>query len=157
MREVFIYIVFFVVLFIATSVILFATIRHIRFLNSMPSMQEDIKTATIKNISFSVEIADTAVKQSQGLSGHDPLTDNQGMLFIFARSGRYPFWMKGMEFPIDIIWIGEDKRIVDITKNAEPSSFPRLYLPKTPAMYVLEINAGLGDKDGFTVGDVVNF
>ena len=63
----------------------------------------------INNHTFSVEIATTSAQQQQGLSGRNSLPQNQGMLFIFKTAGRYAFWMKGMKFPLDIIFINNNK------------------------------------------------
>ncbi len=105
---------------------------------------------------LNVEIADTAALRSVGLSGHAPLTDNEGMYFIFPVPAIYPFWMKGMNFPIDIVWIRGEK-VVGIVENAAApdSGSLEIYSPPSLVDGVLEINAGLSDKLGFQVGDVV--
>lgn len=105
----------------------------------------------------SVEVADTDAKRTRGLSGHAPLKDGEGMIFIFDTAGKYSFWMKDMLFPIDIIWIGEDFSVVDITENAEPNSYPNLFTPREEALYVLEVNAGFSNEKGLKIGDKVEF
>ena len=104
-----------------------------------------------------VEVADTNEKRVRGLSGHKALADGEGMLFVFEKPDKYSFWMKEMLFPIDIIWIGEDFTIVDITENAEPSSYPTLFTPKNEARYVLEVNAGFSEKYRISIGDMIAF
>ena len=104
---------------------------------------------------ISVEVADTDLKQSLGLSGHRPLKDGEGMIFVFDKSYKYSFWMKDMLFPIDIIWIGEDFSIVDITENAEPSSYPNLFTPKEKVLYVLEVGAGFVKENGLKISDTM--
>src|SRR3989344_8940875 len=52
-----------------------------------------------------IEIADTQEKQKKGLSGRDNLPEDSGMLFVFKEEGHHQFWMKDMNFSIDIIWI----------------------------------------------------
>lgn len=65
---------------------------------------------------ISVEVADTPQTRSQGLSNRSPLPEDSGMLFLFDSPGRQRFWMKGMKFPLDIIWI-RDHTIVDLNTN----------------------------------------
>lgn len=102
-----------------------------------------------------VEVADTNEKRVRGLSGHYALADGEGMLFVFERSDKYSFWMKEMLFPIDIIWIGEDFTIVDITENAEPSSYPNLFTPRNDVQYVLEVRDGFANQKELKIGDMV--
>lgn len=101
---------------------------------------------------YTVDIADTPLRQSQGLSGRSSLTPNTGMLFVFDTPGDYGFWMKDMLFSIDIIWIGEDKKITYIEKNATPGSYPESFSSPDDSLYVLEIPAGDSEKYNFSVG-----
>lgn len=109
---------------------------------------------------LNVEISDTAAKRSQGLGGRDLLAEDAGMLFLFDNANTYKFWMKGVKFPLDLIWI-RGKTIVDITKNAPPAdpTAPNemipVYQPKEPADKVLEVNAGFIDKNNIKVGDSI--
>lgn len=117
-------------------------------------------TVTIRNQSFIAEVADSDEKQTKGLSGRENLEENRGMLFVFEKSDLYSFWMKEMKFPIDILFIKNDK-IVTIHQNVPPpkDNVPlyelSLYKPKEEANYVLEINAGLSQKYSFKEGDNV--
>ena len=112
---------------------------------------------TIKNKDFSVQIADTNVKKTLGLSNKNKLKNNKGMLFTYDQPGLYSFWMKDMNFSIDIIWISKDKKIINISKDISPATYPKTFKPPRPAQYILEINAGLSDKYGFKIGNKVNF
>ena len=64
-----------------------------------------------------VDISDTDCKRELGLSGRKNLLEDVGMLFVFNKEGNYPFWMKEMNFPIDIIWIDENFIIIYIKKE----------------------------------------
>lgn len=99
-----------------------------------------------------VRLADTDKTRQLGLSYFSQLPENQGMLFSFPQVGTYGFWMKDMNFPIDIIWIDENLKIIDRTINVLPSSFPNIFTPKAPVNYVLEIPANTADQYGFFVG-----
>ena len=109
----------------------------------------------IGNASVRVDIADTPTLRERGLSGRKLLLDDQGMYFIFDHPDVYPFWMKEMNFPIDIIWIGEHMSVVDITKSASPSSFPQTFVSSVSALYVLEVQAGFAERHGIKIGDQV--
>jgi hypothetical protein len=101
-----------------------------------------------------VEIADTPILQTQGLSNHAPLTDEEGMLFIFGQKSRRTFWMKEMLFPLDIIWI-DGNTIVKIDKKLPPEgpSPSKLYDSGVPVDFVLEVNGGWSDSAGLKEGD----
>jgi len=102
-----------------------------------------------------VETAMTPAEWERGLSGHAPLAQDVGMLFIFDKPDNYGFWMQKMNFPLDIIWISPDFHIVHIEKNLSPETYPTVYYPNALAKYVLEISAGETDKNNIKIGDFV--
>ena len=103
---------------------------------------------------FSVEVADTEIARERGLSGHHPLSDREGMLVIFPKPDIYGFWMKDMNFPIDIIWFDRNWTIISLEKSVATSTYPHIFYPSSPAMYVLEVKSGISDFSHFKVGDV---
>lgn len=111
----------------------------------------------INNVSIEVELANTLEEQARGLSGKTSLAENQGMIFLYHEPGLYSFWMKNMQFPIDIIWIDENYKIIDITKNIPLESFPASFKPSSPAQYVLEVSAGFADRNNISIDDVADF
>jgi len=120
----------------------------------------DIKSVKIAGRAVSVELAITAKQKMQGLSSRLGLKDNAGMLFVFHTVGKYPFWMKDMKFPIDIIWINGELdalEVVYIEKNAKPESFPNIFGGTADSKYVLEVNAGFSEKNSLKVGDKIKF
>jgi len=121
----------------------------------LQSPREELASITIKNTKIKVELADTAEKKSYGLSGRNSLPENRGMLFVYDKPEFYSFWMKDMQFSIDIIWINESYRVVDITKSVPLDSFPQSFQPQRPAQYVLEVSAGFSDKNDIRIGDMM--
>jgi uncharacterized membrane protein (UPF0127 family) len=104
-----------------------------------------------------VEVVDTPSTRAQGLSGRDSLEKDQAMLFVFDTPGNYSFWMKDMNFSIDIIWIDETGKIVYIKENATPESYPEGFGPnEKTSKYVLEVFSGFVDSYDLEVGDSVN-
>jgi len=93
---------------------------------------------------FRVELADDALKRQIGLMFRDGLEPGTGMLFLgFGQSRRWPIWMKNTLIPLDIVWITEDLRIAGIHTAPPCKQDPcPTYVPRNPASYVLEVNAG---------------
>lgn len=107
-----------------------------------------------QGVHIQVRVADTDITRELGLSYFESLPDKQGMLFIFPQVGIYSFWMKDMNFPIDIIWMDENLRVVDRFINVDPSNYPETYTPSASAAYVLEISANTADQYGFINGSI---
>jgi len=106
---------------------------------------------------FSVEVAQTDSQKSLGLGDRDGLNINAGMLFIFDKPSKQYFWMKDMKFPIDIVWIDENKKIVGLVENAKPEDYPEAYPSPQNVAYVLEISSGEVKKQGIKIGGGVIF
>lgn len=113
-------------------------------------------TLKIGKHEFQVEVAKDDASRIRGLSGREYMAGDQGMLFIFDEAGNHGFWMKGMKFSLDILWI-RDNRIVGITQNIPISNklFPPAYYPPEPAELVLELNAGTVSKYNLQVHDSI--
>lgn len=109
----------------------------------------------LDDIPIKVEIVDTAETRAQGLSGRRDLGEVDGMLFVFDEPDYHGIWMKDMHFPIDVIWISENKRVIGVTKQLTPESFPRVYEPSEPALYAVETEVGLADSFGIRRGDPI--
>ena len=111
----------------------------------------------INGHTLEVEVVRTPEEQARGLSGRESLAENAGMLFVYETPVTPGFWMKDMNFPLDIIWIGSDKRIVDISENIAPETFPQLFRPLAPVQYVLEVNAGWAEAHNLSMGNTAKF
>ena len=116
----------------------------------------DVSNVVIHGTTYSVELAVNEAERERGLGGRESLAPNTGMLFIFDKPDQYGFWMKDTLVPLDMIWISEDKHIVYIEKNVQPSTYPTIFSPDEDALYVLEVPAGDTDKNLFQVGDQVS-
>ncbi len=110
----------------------------------------------LHNQIFLVDVAVTEQEKRRGLGYRDSLPPDRGMLFVYNQKGQYDFWMKGMRFPLDFMWI-DGKNVVDITTNvpvATSESLPQ-YRPKVPVDKILELNAGTVEKYGIAIGDTI--
>lgn len=113
--------------------------------------------ANINNVSLNLAFATTEAEREQGLSDTSSLNSNQGMLFFFATSTVPNFWMKDMNYPLDIIWIDNNKKIIGVVQNLSPSTYPQTFAPTSPVSYVLEVSSGFFEKNNLKIGDSINF
>ena len=117
----------------------------------------------VEDLVFPVELADTPDKRIRGLSGRASMDAGTGMLFVFEKPERFRFWMRDMEITLDIVWIGSNCEVVDVSENVpfpDPETplndLPR-YSPESRAKFVLEINGGEAAELGLGIGDQVEF
>ncbi len=103
------------------------------------------------------EVESTPQQREKGLSGRTTLEKDHGMLFVFPNKDKHGFWMKDMNFPIDMIWVDTD-RVVYIQENA-PTPLPNetlpIYVPTDAANLVLEVPAGYTREHGIVIGSKV--
>lgn len=120
-------------------------------------------TVTAAGLTIDAEVVRSAAARAQGLGGRDSLAPDEGMLFVFAEEQALSFWMRGMRFPLDFLWIASDGTIVDLTEGVPPpepgteDSELQRYQPSVPARYVLEVNAGVLRQGGVQIGGAVTF
>jgi uncharacterized membrane protein (UPF0127 family) len=115
----------------------------------------DKSIVTINGYNISAFIADTNEKRTNGLSRVENLDKDQGMLFVLDYPSTQGFWMKEMNFPIDIIWINDNRTIIDVKPNLQPcvSTFLcPVHSPSNNARYVLETSAGFAESHSIQVG-----
>lgn len=103
-----------------------------------------------------VEIAENEAERAKGLMFRSYLPDSVGMLFIFEQPDDHSFWMKNTSIPLDIIYVGPDKKIVSIAQNAQPYSEEPIP-PYGLVQYVVEVNAGFTKRNNIQSGDAISF
>lgn len=105
---------------------------------------------------FQVEVAATPAQQEQGLMFRREMGANEGMIFPHEFPRVASFWMKNTVLPLDIIFIGPDKRIINVAANTTPFSLDPV--PSAgPTSAVLELNAGRSAQLGLKTGDLVSW
>lgn len=109
-----------------------------------------------------VEVAATPATLQHGLSDRASLPADAGMLFDLGRVQTAAFWMKDMHFPLDMVWIDENRTVAGVAENVQPQpgapdSQLTLYHSTSPVRYVLELNAGAAARLGFKTGTQVSF
>jgi len=105
--------------------------------------------------SFTIEVADDDSERSAGLMFREAMDDDHGMLFVFSETRPVGFWMKNTPMPLDLVFIGEDGKVVDVLPG-EPFS-EALISPGTtvPVRYVLELKRGIAEKAGIADGSAI--
>lgn len=117
-----------------------------------------IEKVCIKDACVKVEVVDNGPEREQGLMFRESLAESAGMLFVFEEEQIHAFWMKNMHFPLDIIWLSADKKVVDIYQNALPCQETcSSIIPKAASKFVLEVPCGYVEKNTIKAGDSVEF
>ena len=145
-----------IIIIIGLLLVVIAAVVYYQF--SMNKQMQTDNEITINDHAFFVETVSDPQAQQIGLTKYNSIKEDQGMLFIFEQPGDYGFWMKNMQFPIDILFINNDT-IVTIVSNAEPAAAdaenPTIYHADAPIDKVLEITAGLAEKYELKRGDKI--
>ncbi|MGX7896857.1 DUF192 domain-containing protein [Tsuneonella sp. HG222] len=105
---------------------------------------------------FRVEVAQTEQQQNQGLMFRRSMAPDEGMIFPSERPYQRSFWMKNTVIPLDLLFIGADRKVVNIIANAEPYSLDSL-LSEGPVIAVLELNGGRAAELGIAPGAKVEW
>ena len=100
-------------------------------------------------------VASTTQDRTKGLSNTPYLPEGVVKLFVFDESETWSFWMKDMNYSIDIIWIDDVGKIVHIEENVTPDSYPNSFVPNQSAKYVVETREGFVEEHSVVVGDLV--
>ena len=131
-----------------------AALVRVSACNAQP--QVTIATKEGKELTFQVEVADTPAKRELGLQYRRDLALDRGMIFLFPGESEHSFWMKNTPIPLDMIFIGRDRKIVGILEQAVPFSTDSRSVAGA-SQFVLEINGGLAKRYGIKAGDSVRF
>ncbi len=151
----------FVALIIALFAALFVFVKNpdLGWLPFIPE-QPVFEQVQINSTLLKVEIADTQSKRSKGLSGREAIASDEGMLFVFPDIQKRSFWMKDLQFPLDLIWI-RGEVIADIFPNIQPplpnqadDALP-IYQSDREVDKVLEVLGGTTQRLNIKVGDTV--
>lgn len=114
----------------------------------------------VKAFDLNADIPIISEQMSKGLAVKNQLKENEAMLFVFEKPGRHSFWMKDMKFPIDIIWLDRNGKVVHIEKNLQPCISVLIctdYSPNTDSQYVLETVSEFTQRHNISVGTDIDF
>lgn len=98
-------------------------------------------------------------ERQMGLMFRPSLPRDRAMLFIFESVDFHGIWMKNCRFPIDIVWLDEERRVVQVAEAVPPCKAEPcpVYQPMKKAAYVVEINAGQARREKATLGSRLEF
>jgi len=128
----------------------------------LESVEFPMGTIKVDDIPLQVLIADTEPRRVRGLMFEDQLPYDQGMIFVFEKSGIYSLWMLNMQFSLDMIWFDQDGKVVHIEKDVPPCKTPfeittcQSVVPDEEAVYVLEVTSGFVDQNNITKDSILN-
>jgi uncharacterized membrane protein (UPF0127 family) len=128
---------------------------------SSSEAQPETAQVVIDGASLTAELALTPEARAQGLSNRDTMRQDEGMLFVLEALRTPSFTMSGMRFPLDFVWISQEKEVVSVTENVQPVDGEGQVVsniqPPQPVVYVLEVNAGTVARLGIEPGQSVTF
>lgn len=110
----------------------------------------------LKGKRFTVEVADDDAERSRGLMFRDELAADHGMIFIHDEEAPQSYWMKNTRIPLDILFFDHSRKLVSTQQRVPPCSLGDGCPPfrsEDPALYVLELNAGMAESLGVKAGD----
>ncbi len=128
----------------------------------LESVEFPMGTIKVDDIPLQVLIADTEPRRVRGLMFEDQLPYDQGMIFVFEKSGLHSMWMLNMQFSLDLIWFDQDGKVVHIEKDVPPCKTAleittcQSIIPAEEAVYVLEVTSGFVDKNNITKDSVLS-
>jgi uncharacterized membrane protein (UPF0127 family) len=103
---------------------------------------------------FAIELALSDAQMEQGLMFRRSMPANAGMLFDFKHPTNVTMWMKNTLIPLDMLFLDDSGRIIDIHERAVPYSTD-IIASRVPSRYVIELNGGTAARLGIKPGDQV--
>ena len=106
-----------------------------------------------------VEVMVKDEDRAMGLMFRPSLASDRGMLFLFEAPDFHGIWMKNCKFPIDILWLDADRKIVHVQEGAPPCTKEpcAVYTPLRRASYVVELGSGQARREKAAVGETIAF
>lgn len=115
-------------------------------------------TVTVGAKTFYADVAATEELRAAGLTERRSLADDQAFLMVYDSDEVWPVETRKIDFPVDVAWIDDDKRVVFIAKNARATGTGTgIFKPKGVSRYVLLLPAGSIDKYAIKPGKAVKF
>ena len=125
--------------------------------DQMPNVSRGKLIFVERALLINLEIAKTEKQRRTGLMHRDKLVKNSGMLFVFEQENVQRVWMKDTLISLDVIFISEQNKVVSFFKSLTPCKKKGcdIYTSTEKAKYMLEVNAGLIEREGIEIGQKV--
>lgn len=137
---------------LSTFIIFFFFVATSWGYSSLPIVDIGTEDGTV----IKAEVAASASDRAVGLMHRESIGESEGMYFVFDTDGPHTFWMRNVNFAIDILWLDGDMKVVDIATAKPCAEKCPGYAPATPARYVLEIPAGFAAAHSITTGSTLS-
>jgi uncharacterized protein len=112
-------------------------------------------------VTITAEVMIRPEDQARGMKYRDSLAADRGMLFLHGEDGAHAYWMHQVRIPLDIVWMDEGRRIVEMSPDTPPCPKPADQCPsyggRVSSRSVLELAAGSIEKHGLKLGDRIEF
>lgn len=129
---------------------------------------DDYSTSPLKLPNGSIIRVETMMRKEdmmRGMMFRESLPEGRGMLFVHGSPGLYPYWMHQVKVPLDMIWLDQNKTIVEMVPDAPPCPVQGVEAQRRcpnfgghqPAVYVLELPAGSVRKHNLQFGQKLEF
>lgn len=153
--------IFIIVVLIVILISLYSQTSSSDHLQVLPTPSEESELLEVqiegKDVVFKLEKAEDQTEWATGLMNRSQMAPLRGMIFIFPDSEIRSFWMRNTYIPLDMIFVDQNKRVINIEKNAEPLNEGPRYTSSSPAKYVIELNAGITSEYDIVSGDQLVF
>ena len=108
---------------------------------------------------FETELMINDDDRAMGLMFRPSLPADRALLFVFRDLDFHGIWMKNCRFPIDIVWLDENKKVVHVAPRVPPCAKEPcpVYTPMRRAAYVVEMNAGAARREKIVLGAALGF
>ena len=100
-----------------------------------------------------IKLCKDFLNKSIGLIFHKKLK-GKGLIFIYEKEKKVSLHMIFVFFPIDILYLDEKKKVIEIKENFKPFTF---YTPEKKANYILELPENIIKKTKTEIGDTLSF
>lgn len=108
-----------------------------------------------------IDLVDTPMSREVGLMCVTKMPRTYGMMFVFSQDMYLNFWMKNTLVPLDILWIGPDKKITEIHEKLHESTVDtpddKVVTAGGRGQFVLELASGEASRRKLKVGDKLKF
>jgi hypothetical protein len=99
---------------------------------------------------------------TRGLMFREKMAGDRGMLFLHPKMDKYQYWTYNLKFPVDIVWMDEQHKVVEVYPNAPPCTLQSArecttYGGRHLARFVLEMNANTAVPNGIREGVYLTF
>jgi uncharacterized membrane protein (UPF0127 family) len=127
--------------------------------SSAPAAPEVIPLKLPSGAVLQTEVMIKDPERQMGLMFRPSLPRDRAMLFIFETVDFHGIWMKNCRFPIDIVWLDEQRKVVHVAEAVPPCKADPcpVYEPMQRAAYVVEMNAAQARQEKVALGATLDF